>query len=238
MNSNKVNKLKTAMILAAGFGTRLKPLTDTVPKALVPYKGKPMIYNVITRLVDAGITNITVNTHYLSGQVEEYFSKNDFGIEINLIHEEEILGTGGAIKNAERFLAASENFLVHNADVDSDINIREMFEFHTAQSPLATLAVMKRVTSRPLLVDSNHELAGRIIDSEDKLFKSVKNLELHKTAFSGIHILSNEIFKHFPTEAAFDIMPVYMNMVSKNKKIVCFETDNAFWRDIGKPGNL
>lgn len=231
MSSGDLNK---AMILAAGYGTRLKPLTDTIPKALIPYKSRPMIAGVIEKLKSAGINDIVVNTHYLHTQVEEYFEKNDFGVKITLVHEPEILGTGGAIKNARKFLEDSGNFLVYNVDVVSDLNINEMFQHHLKYSPLATLAVKTRETTRPLLMDSCGYLTGRIINGEWILSKGVDKSELIKTAFCGIHIVSGDIFNFFDSENNFDIITQYLSMVKQNIKVVCYDINNCFWDDLGK----
>jgi N-acetyl-alpha-D-muramate 1-phosphate uridylyltransferase len=226
-------KLKHAMILAAGFGTRLRPLTDTTPKALIPYKGSPMILNVINKLAGAGIENITVNTHYLSGQVEEYFKEKNFGVKINLVHEKDILGTGGGIKNARSFLEGTGDFLVYNVDVDSDIDIQKMYTFHRSKEPLATLAVMKRDTSRPLLVDEECNLLGRVVGSEQRLHRAPQKGEPGETAFCGVHILSSEIFDKFPEEALFDIVLFYMNMIKQGERIVCCDIGDTYWKDLG-----
>lgn len=225
--------LKKAMILAAGFGSRLKPLTDTVPKALIPYNGFPMIYNVIQKLKFAGIESIVINTHYLSEQMKKYFEENDFGIEINLVHENEILGTGGAIKNAAQYLNNSGDFLVYNVDVSSDIDINEMYKFHIFNNSFATLAVKERKSTRYLIMDSENKLVGRVLEGEKHIYTTVFYQQL-ETAFCGIHIISQEIFSNFPQDPCFDIMPVYMDLLKNGKKLMCFDIKDAFWRDLGK----
>src|SRR4030095_2273897 len=225
--------LTQAMILAAGFGTRLKPVTDNIPKALVEIKGKPMVNNVISKLIEAGVKEIIINTHYLHMQIEQYFKENDFEVKIDLIYEPELLGTGGAIKNAVKFLNKSDDFLVYNVDVNSDISISEMYNFHISNNSFATLAVKKRKTGRPLIVDIENKLLGRIVNSEKKLYRSYSG-EYLETAFCGIHIISSKIFNFFPKEDQFDIMEVYMNLLKIDKNLLCYDLNSAFWEDLGK----
>lgn len=229
--------LKKAMILAAGFGTRLMPLTEKIPKALIKHKGKPMMENVILKLINSGISEIIINTHYLSQQVENYFNENKFGVTVKLIHEDKILGTGGAIKNARIYLEDEEDFLVYNVDVDCQIDLNNFYAFHKSADSLASLAVKKRNTARPLIIDDNNNLAGRTVDGRDTIFTD-KTLQLSKTAFCGIHIISSEIFNFFPSENNFDIMPVYVSALKNGKIIKCFDIGDIFWQDLGKPENL
>lgn len=229
--------LRKAMILAAGFGTRLKPLTDNTPKALVPYNGKPMIQNVIEKLKSAGINDIVVNTHYLHEQVEEFFRMNSFGVKITLSHENEILETGGGIKNAKTFLEDAGNFLVYNTDVDSDINIGLMYEHHLKHQPLATIAVKERKTSRPLLFDEKNNLAGRVIENKEYIYGK-RSGGLKSSAFCGIHIISCGIFTLFPNENKFDIISFYMNMVKAGEKISGYDIEDCYWKDLGSAKNL
>lgn len=229
--------LKKAMILAAGFGTRLKPHTDSIPKALVPYKGKPMIQHVIEKLKSAGIEDIVVNTHYLYKQVEEFFANNDFGVKITLSHEQEILETGGGIKNARKLLEESDNFLVYNTDVDCGIDINLLYEFHIRTNPIASLAVNERKTSRPLLFDTGGNLCGRIIEGKKYIYND-GNGELSEKAFCGIHIISGKIFGLFPAESKFDIISFYMNLVKDGGKISGYDIGDCLWKDLGKPENL
>jgi len=227
-----MNKITKAMILAAGFGTRLKPLTDSVPKALIKMNGVPMIEMVIRRLADYGINEIVVNTHYLSEQVEKYFTVNNFGVKIFLLHEDEILGTGGGIKNAESLLKDSGAFIVHNVDVLSEINFEELVKFHFQNSALASLAVKRRYTKRPLIVDSAGNVIGR--ESPEKSFR-YRNPEGAESlvGFCGIHIISSSIFKNFTETGFFDIFTAYFRLISQNKKILAYDAGNSPWKDIG-----
>ena len=261
-------KLTKAMILAAGYGTRLNPLTLHTPKALIKYKGVPLIEHVIKKLIFSGIEEIVVNTHYLTEQVEEYFNKNDFGIKINLSFEKEILGTGGGIKNASGYFhvtppfkclspndligeekpcaqmnesrngdSKKDFFLVHNADVISNIDIKKMFSSHILSGAFVTLAVNERKTSRPLLFDSDNHLAGRIINNDifrNRLVQDEnKQFDTIPKAFCGVHIVSTEIFDLFPEENIFDIISFYMD-ICNIRNITFYDIGNSGWKDMGK----
>lgn len=135
---------RKAMILAAGYGTRLKPFTDKIPKALIEVQGVPMIEHVLQKLKKCGVTEVIVNTHYLCGQVEQFFASKDFGIKIQTVFEPEILGTGGAIKNASDLLAGSGSVIIHNVDVISDCDIKAMYNYHKDKKADITIAVKIR----------------------------------------------------------------------------------------------
>lgn len=227
-----MSRIYKAMILAAGFGTRLKPLTETEPKALIRVNGIPMIERVIRSLADFGIKEIVVNTHYLSEQVEKYFSESNLGVKIYISYEKEILGTGGGIKNAERFLKNTEAFIVYNVDVLSEINFEELVNFHYHNSALATLAVKKRETKRPLIIDEANYLIGRI--SPEKSFR-YRNPEGKETlaGFCGIHVISASIFKNFTETGFFDIFTTYFRLIEENKKILAFDSGSSYWKDLG-----
>lgn len=223
------------MILAAGFGTRLKPLTDALPKALVKVNGVPMIEYAIKRLVDFGVNSIVVNTHHLANLMEDYFSKKNFGVEIKLIYEKEILGTGGGIKNASQYLKDSGSFIVHNVDVISKIELKGMSDFHNSNSPIVTLAVKKRETKRPLIFDEEMNLVGRLSENKSYRYREPVGREKY-FGFCGIHILSSEIFNLIEEEGFFDIFTLYFRLVS-SKKIISYDVNKSFWEDVGKLDN-
>ncbi len=228
-----MQKIKKAMILAAGFGTRLKPLTDSCPKALVKVNGVPMIEIVINKLVKSGIEDIIINTHHFADKMEEFFSKHDYGVKIHLIYENEILGTGGGIKNAGELLKDSGSFIVHNVDVDSEIDFTKMEEFHFKNSPLAALAVKYRSTKRPLIVDAESNVIGR--RSKNDFFRYRKPVgEESYPGFCGVHIISTEIFKEFTEIGFFDIFTAYFHMISERKKILAYDVLDSSWIDLGK----
>ncbi|MEA3496326.1 MAG: sugar phosphate nucleotidyltransferase, partial [Bacteroidota bacterium] len=150
-----------AIILAAGYGTRLKPLTDNKPKALIEVNGKTLLEICILKLKNEGIKDIIVNVHHFSEQIIKYLKeKNNFNINIQISEEEKLLDTGGGIKKARWFLDDKDPFLVYNVDIISDIDIQKFYNFHIKNNPLVSLAVSDRKSTNYLLFDSNNFLAG------------------------------------------------------------------------------
>ncbi len=228
-----------AMIFAAGKGTRLKPLTDNTPKALVKVNGTPMLEIIINKLIKSGVNEIIINTHYLADQIIDFLkSKDNFGIRIEISYEkEELLDTGGGLKKAAWFFDNNEPFILHNVDVISDINLISMIEFHNSNNALATLAVKKRKTSRYFLFNKKNELCGwQNIKTSESIISNPDD-SLNQFAFSGIHIIDPKIFKYLKNDGTFSIVPSYIEL-SKSNKIMAFQHEKDFWFDIGKPENL
>jgi len=220
--------IKKAMILAAGFGTRLKPLTDSIPKALVPFRNGTMISYQIEKLKRYGITNITVNAHHFAEQIEEYFLENHFGVSINVIKEDVILGTGGGILNAEKYLNDGINaaFLAINVDVFTDFDFEKIIDYHISSANLATLLVQKRKTSRYLELDKEMELTGRV---------KCEILEDNFFAFNGVHIISNEIFRLGYPVKYLDIIDIYLDTERMHGRTVKgYDSGDSLFVDIGK----
>ncbi|MCY7362373.1 MAG: NTP transferase domain-containing protein [Ignavibacteria bacterium] len=219
-----------AMILSAGFGTRLLPLTNDIPKALVKYKGIPMINYQIQRMIELGADEIIVNVHHHSDKILKYFSENDFGIKISVIFENEILGSGGGILNASEFLKDEKYFIVINVDIDTDLNISDMISSHIYKNPFATLAVQKRISKKYLEFDSDFHLTGR--ENSDSLPENL-------FAFNGIHIISNKIFEKESEIKFKDILSVYFDVINDKTEFVSgFDAGNSSFKDIGKLENL
>lgn len=229
-----------AMIFAAGLGTRLRPFTETLPKALIEVGGKPMIERIILKLKLSGITEILINLHHFPLQIKNFIQqKNSFGLNIQFSDEsEELLETGGGLKKASWFFDDGKPFLVHNVDVLSNVNLLEMINFHTKNKALATLFVQERQTSRYLLMNGQNRLAGWINQktNETRLcFPQEKNLK--KMAFNGIHIIDPRIFDLFTEQGKFSIIETYLRLAS-TEKITGFMDENAHFVDIGKPESL
>lgn len=218
-----------AMILAAGFGTRLKPLTDTQPKALIPFKSRPLITHQIERLKSIGIDEIVVNVHHHPDKMIEFFNQNDFGIKIDLIIEEgDILGTGGGILNSKDFLSDGP-FLVINVDIDTDFNLNELIDYYNKKQPLAAIAVQKRDTKRGLVFNENMQMTGiqKAESDPDNVY-----------AFNCMHVISNEIF-NMGFEVKFcGIFDVYMELIKNGKQILGYDTGSSYFKDLGKIENL
>jgi NDP-sugar pyrophosphorylase family protein len=230
-------ELNTAMVLAAGYGTRLGLLTSDTPKALVKVKGIPMLENVINKLISSGIQDITVNAHHFPKQIVSFFQNKKFDAEINIIIEQNILGTGGGIKNASDYLNKCCDFLVYNVDIESDLDIQEMHNFHKSNDAFATLALQNRVTSRPLIVDSQMNIIGR--KSKDKLLKYRNSVGAEKLiGFCGVHIISSKIFDNFLETSFFDIFTTYFRLISQGEKIIGYDIGTKIWKDLGTMENL
>jgi len=228
-----------AMILAAGMGTRLKPLTNNKPKALVEINGKAMIAHVIDRLTSAGVTDIIVNVHHQADQLVSYLDKNLFDADIVVSDETDmLLDTGGALKKAEWFLKGPEPFIVHNVDVLSDINLEELMSYHIQNESLVTLAVRSRHSSRYLLFDNHHQLIGweNVKTHEMKLVKPKKG-EVHSYGFSGIQVIDPEIFHLITEVGAFSLIDLYLRL-AKSYHIHSYIHDYSLWNDLGTPENL
>ena len=235
-----------AMIFAAGLGSRLKPLTDTMPKALVPVAGCPMLEHVILKLKASGFTEIVINIHHFGEQIIDFLkTNNDFGLTIHISDERDrLLDTGGGIRKARLFFENSgEPFLVHNVDILSDMNLKELYDFHMQSGSVATLLASRRTTSRYLLFNTERKLRGWI----NKDTGQVKPEGFHydeslyrEYAFSGIHVFSPAVFRLMEAprwEGKFSIMDFYLG--------TCGQTDYSGYLaekleliDIGKPETL
>ena len=243
-----------AMILAAGLGTRLRPLTNDRPKALVTVAGRTLLEIALSRLRAFGVREVIVNTHHYAEMIIEYLKANDdFGMRIEVSREEVLLDTGGGLKRAAHFfLEASgslqEPFILHNVDVISTIDLGRMMRFHTEQDALATLAVQDRETSRYLLFDEHGQLCGRRTGraakaeapkaefGEAELVRAAP--EVQALAFSGIHVISPQLLAKMREEGAFSIIATYMHLAAQGEKIVAFRADECYWRDLGQPENV
>jgi len=231
-----------AMILAAGLGTRLRPLTDSRPKALVEVAGRTLLEITLTRLRDIGILDVIINTHHFAEMMEGYLKKNrDFGMRIEISREETLLDTGGGLKKAAYFFKrgdSSEPFLLHNVDVISNIDIHRMLEWHKEQGALATLAVQERKTSRYLVFDANGYFRDRQAAGAGSVQPNVPGEHTQALAFSGIHIISRRLLSMMSEQGAFSIIDTYVRLAAAGEKITAFRADAYEWRDLGKPENV
>ena len=233
-----------AMILAAGLGTRLRPLTDNRPKALVELSGRTLLEITLSRLRSFGVTEVIINVHHFADLVTNYLkAHNNFGMRIEISREDVLLDTGGGLKKAASFFLEDssrldEPFLFHNVDVISNIDLRRMIQFHTENHALATLAVQSRETSRPLLFDDHLQLCGRRAgrDHEPEIVRPSAHLD--PLAFSGIHVLSPRLLPMLSEEGIFSIIPSYLRLAAQGEKILAFRADAYYWRDLGRPADL
>lgn len=241
-----------AMIFAAGLGTRLKPLTDTCPKALVKVGDKPMLQHTIEHLIKHGFDEIIVNIHYLGNQIREFLQQhNNFGIRIEISDEtEEVLETGGGLWKVRHFFNDDKPFLICNADIFTNIHLEKFYQQHLHSNAIATLAVRNRVSSRYLLFDDDNILFGwenvkthevRIprkipLHVKEKLAQH-ETYPLHEFAFSGYHIISPEIFKYNNKEGKFSMIDWYLD-ICRDHIIKAFRHNDDIWIDIGSQEEL
>jgi mannose-1-phosphate guanylyltransferase len=235
-----------AMILAAGLGTRLRPLTDDRPKALVELGGRTLLEITLSRLRGFGVREVIVNVHHFADMVVDYLKKNDnFGMRIEISREEVLLDTGGGLKKAAWFFLEDssrldEPFILHNVDVISTIDLKRLAQFHVEHKALATLAVQERETSRYLLFDERSMLCGRLsgADQQAEFVRASQQLDVQALAFSGIHVISPRLFSWMTEEGVFSIIASYLRLAGQGENILAFRADEYYWRDLGRPENV
>jgi N-acetyl-alpha-D-muramate 1-phosphate uridylyltransferase len=229
-----------ALILAAGTGNRLKPLTDQTPKALVKINNYPLLEIVIRRLAGAGIKSLVINVHHFSDQIIDFIrSQENFGLEINISDEsDELLDTGGAVKKAREFFRGEDNILVHNVDILSNLRINDLVSYHNEKEALVTLAVKDRPTSRSLLVEASGRLCGWEFPEKKLSILTRDNRKGLKTkAFSGVYVFSAKLLDKFPEESVFGFMPWILNLAS-TEKILTWDQSPSFWYEAGRPDSI
>lgn len=227
-------KLK-AMVLAAGLGTRLRPLTHDRPKALVDVAGRTMLEITLRRLQAFGVREVIVNVHHFADLVIDYLKAHDnFGMRIEVSREDTLLDTGGGLKKAAWFFLnePAEPFLLHNVDIVSTFDLAALVSAHQQNEALATLAVQRRATSRLLLFDEDMQLRGRQGATENAETDGIP------LAFAGIHIISPELLGMMPEDGAFSIIDAYLRLASTGQKIIGYRDDHAYWFDLGKPESV
>ncbi len=228
-----------AMIFAAGLGTRLRPLTDSIPKALVQVDGKSLLERCINKLKQHGFDEIIINTHHFSEQIKAFLQRNDnFDVDIIISDEsEKLLNTGGGVKNIRKLIDRDEPILIHNVDIISNINLSKLYQEHISDvDRLGSLVVSERDTFRYLLFDENNELKGWVNEQtkETKPFEKMDVDRYRKLAFSGIQVVSPQVFELMEGyEDVFSIIDFYLQS-SINHRIVAYEPESLKMMDIGK----
>ena len=228
-----------AMVLAAGLGTRLRPMTDDRPKALVEIEGRTLLEITLTRLRAFGVREVIVNVHHFADMVVDYLAaKQNFGMRIEISREDVLLDTGGGLKQAAWFFLedarqSDEPFLLHNVDVLSDIDLGRMVRFHREHQALATLAVQKRQSSRYLLFDQQGQLCGRRFEREQRTELARPAEPLEPLAFCGIQVISPRLLGMMTEDGVFSIIATYLRLAAQQEKIIAFRADESYWRDLG-----
>jgi NDP-sugar pyrophosphorylase family protein len=229
-----------AMILAAGLGTRLRPLTDDRPKALVEVAGRTLLEITLARLREFGVQEAIINVHHFADKVIDHLkARGNFGMRIEVSREDVLLDTGGGLKKAGWFFAGDEEpFLLHNVDVLSTIDLGRMVEFHKTTKALATLAVQKRESSRYLLFDRSGALCGRRKGKgqPDEIVRALA--ELPALAFSGVHVISPRMLTMWREDGVFSIIDSYLRLAGEGEKVMAFPADEYYWLDLGRPESV
>jgi len=234
------NTSMQAFILAAGLGTRLKPLTDHLPKALVEVQGQPLLKITINNLTRQGVSQIVVNVHHFADMVRQYLLSQRWEIPIYISDEYGLLlDTGGGIKKAESLFAKSEPILIHNVDILSHLNISQLANKHAESMSLATLVVSHRETSRYLLFDEQDSLTGWRNKQTGETKWVHSPLETYQElAFDGIALIEPDLVSMLPPATQpYSIIPAYLEL-AKHHRINYFELSQKDWLDVGKPQTL
>ena len=225
-----------AMILAAGLGTRLSPITDIIPKALVKIGDTPLLEYAIQKLLHYGFEEIIINVHHYPEKILAFLKQNNnFGAEISISDESDLLlETGGGLKKASSFFADGNPFLIYNCDIVTDLDLKSFYEYHLKQNAMCTLAVSKRENSRYLLFDKENTLCGweNRKTGEVKLARKSEG-ELIPMAFSGIHIMNPTAIELMPNKEVFSLIEFYL-MIAGNNIIRGFDHTFSRWEDLGK----
>lgn len=228
-----------AIIFAAGLGTRLKPLTDNCPKALVLLNGKPLLWHSINLLKKYGIDDITINVHHFASEIIKYLSDNEFGVKINISDETDfLLDTGGGLLKARNLLDGKEPFIACNVDIISSVDIGKLIEYHVENQAIATLVVKNRLTSRYFMFDDSMKLTGWVNTTTGE--EIISNEDFYNSqmfAFSGIQVISPDIFDLIEEKGKFSITSLYLRLAEKYT-INGWVDDSEFWLDLGKPGQI
>lgn len=230
------NKLNTAMLFAAGLGTRLKPFTDKHPKALAIVNGKTLLQRNIEYLKSFGIENIVVNVHHFANQIIDAINENKgWGVNVVISDEsDEVLETGGGLKKATPLFNNAENIVVMNVDILTNMSLDEMYQYHLTQQAASTLAVSERETSRYLIFNTENILVGwtNTKTNEIKGIENFDNSIYKKYAFSGIHIINKNLLNQINLNGKFSMIDVYLNLMINND-IVAFNHKSSIIIDVG-----
>ncbi|WP_420633944.1 nucleotidyltransferase family protein [Candidatus Palauibacter sp.] len=237
-----------AMIFAAGKGRRLRPLTDTTPKALIDFGGVPLMERVAGNLVAAGAHRVIVNAHHLAHQVAEWAAASPLGVPVAVSREDEVspapLDTSGGLFHAGPLFEAEAPFLLHNCDVATAVDLAALYHAHVEGAArdgrLATLVVAERATTRPLLVDGDG-VVGRANRTEgwEVIARAPSRAgETGAYGFCGIHVLSERVFERSAEGGTFSIMDSYMDWIGDGERVGVFDATGTPWYDIGTPERL
>lgn len=231
---------KSAMILAAGMGTRLRELTQSKPKALIEINGIPLLEIVIRKLKNHGFNHLIINVFHHKDQIIEFLKKHsDFDIEINISDEsEQLLDTGGALLKAYSYYRNSEILLVHNVDILTDIDLKSIYQDFSVSQSDALLICRERQSSRKLLIDQQNRLAGwkNSSSGEIKWVNGVKENSITEVSFSGIHLFKPRLISEIEVLKC-SLIDIYLRLAETNR-IECLISNSGYWFDLGKKEDI
>jgi NDP-sugar pyrophosphorylase family protein len=231
-----------ALLLAAGVGSRLAPLTDETPKALIPVAGVPMLERALLRLKAAGASSFVVNAHHHAQKVSDFCAElsRRHEVPVSVSREDDLLlDTGGAVKKAAALLRGREPFFVHNADVLTDLDLRALYAAHLESGALATLSVRRRDSGRAYLFDARGRFAGHDDQKAGRTTWAKSPVQdALRLAFDGIHVMSPELLDKMTESGAFSITKTYLRLAGAGADIRAFRSDRWAWHDIGTPEKL
>ncbi|BAX78936.1 nucleotidyltransferase family protein [Labilibaculum antarcticum] len=229
-----------AMIFAAGLGTRLKPYTDSKPKALVVLAGTPLLERVILKLIDLKVDRIVINVHHYADMIEDFLrTNNNFGVDIRISDErEELLDTGGGLKKASDLFIPNAPVLIYNVDVFSSLDLSKLINSHKLSGSLVSMVMRERTSSRYLYFNQENQLTGWKNCKTGEIKEAREDMnDSEPLAFSGIHLVDPKIFSLIHEEGKFSIIDLYLRL-AKNEKILAFKDSSKIWTDLGKPADL
>jgi NDP-sugar pyrophosphorylase family protein len=237
--STATSSITTAMLFAAGLGSRLKPWTDHHPKALAIVNSKSLLQRNIEYLQQYGIYNVVVNVHHFAAQIIEAIAANNgWGSTVQVSDEsDEVLETGGGLMKAAPLLQTQSNIVVMNADMLTNLNLGALMAAHLKQQSLATLAVTERQTSRYFLFNPQQQLCGwrNVNTGEEKIMR--KETELVQKAFSGIQVINTQLFSLVQQQGKFSMVDVYLSLCQQHN-ITAFDHTGSVLVDVGKPESV
>ena len=225
------------MIFAAGLGTRLRPLTNDRPKAMVLFEGKTLLEHTIEKLKAAGVTHVVVNVHHFADIVIDFLRSKDFGVEVSISDErDELLDTGGGLRKAAEILG-DEPFFIHNVDILSDVDLEDMLKAHLDSGAIATIGIRKTESERYFMQNADALLCGWGNSATGEQIISRRAAVLEKISFTGIHIVSGSLLTYIKPEGAVSIIDAYLK-AAKEQAIFCYACDDNKWMDVGTPEAL
>lgn len=216
------------MLLAAGLGTRLHPLTALRPKPLFPVLNRPILATSIERLVQMGVKSIVINTHHLADQIERFVAEGVWGVDVRVVYEPRILGTGGGIKNCAKYLGDSPVCIIVNADIFYAFDLADAINYHLDRENIATLLLCDNPRFNQVGIDAE----GRIVSLRGERLQAGDVTRI--LTFTGIHLIDRHLFELMPAEGFFDIISLYRKLISEGKAIRGYELQQGYWRDIGR----